>query len=83
MFVGLAPGIDEGENAQDLAVRADQGDQPVLDTHRSDLPGNGVQHFVLAHGVRFRIGVGAAGAGPGPQPSEAVLDRRGEPGELV
>lgn len=69
VLVGLAPGIDHGQNAQDLAVRADQGDQPVLYPHRPDLPGDGVQHFVLAHGVRFRIGVGAAGAGPGPQPT--------------
>ncbi|MFD8219972.1 hypothetical protein ACFV2U_41415 [Streptomyces sp. NPDC059697] len=36
VLVGLVPGIDQGRHAQDLAVRADQGDQPVLDRHDGD-----------------------------------------------
>ncbi len=83
VLVGLVPRVDQGQHAQDLAVRADQGDQPVPYPHRPGLFGDGVQHLVLAHGVRFGIGDGAAGAGPGPQPTEAVLDQRGKSGEPV
>lgn len=83
VLVGVVPGIDQSQQAEDLTAGADQGDQPVLDPHGAALPGHRLEHLLMACGVRFRIGVGPAGAGPGPQSAEAVLHQHRQSGELV
>ena len=75
--------VDQREQAEHPGARRGQGDHAVAVAHRPARRHQPAQQLGPLVGGRLGVGVGLTGAGPGGQVAVPVLDRHGQPGEVV
>ena len=79
----LLAGIDHTEHAQYLVARLGDRHDPIAVPHGPPAAADPGQQLGPIPRLRARVGARATRAGPGEQVAEAVLDRDGQPGEVV